>query len=437
MGKLQINGGLKVQGRVVGSGDDEGIVIDYASNNWAGLTLGSPSAKRSVFYLSTSGLPRWRYNDGSDSYDITHPGKAGTIALTSDIPTTMAWSSITGKPSTFTPSSHTHSYLPLAGGTMNSGSQIVRAGQSSSWYNGRDKAMIRQNTINGYSPIMSIKSTNGTWEMGCYDNSSYLDRFILGYKADSEYNAGTPNSIIHAFNLTKEGNAIFSGSVTATSFSGNASSASSVPWSGVTGKPSSFTPASHTHSQYASIGAHNNLTASGNEFTFASGAFSGEMYINYRTASGSLDGNITRYKFQNGKGSNTAIECSYVYGTAQAADYATSAGYAGYLPSYTEYSSTSSLDGFLTNGVLRWAKANAAALTFGNDGSVISVGWGGGYGSQVWLDDGSGPAKIAVRNRSGGSSWNAWRHCIMSCSETYYGGSLPSSGSVGDVFFKT
>lgn len=115
MGKMQINGGLKVQGRVVGSGDDEGIVIDYANNNWAGLTLGSPSARRSVFYLSSSGLPRWRYNDGSNSYDIVHPGKAGTIALTSDIPTTMAWSSITGKPSTFTPSSHTHSYIEAKG----------------------------------------------------------------------------------------------------------------------------------------------------------------------------------------------------------------------------------------------------------------------------------------------------------------------------------
>ena len=161
------------------------------------------------------------------------------------------------------------------------------------------------------------------------------------------------------------------------------------------------------------------------------------MYVNYRTASGNLDGSISEYRFQNGAGSETAIRCSYMYGTAQAADYATSAGYAGYLPSYTEYSSTSSLDGFLTNGVLRWAKANSAALSFGNDGSVISVGWGGGYGSQVWLDDGSGPAKIAVRNRSGGSSWNAWRHCIMSCSETYYGSSLPSSGNTGDVFFKT
>ena len=121
-------------------------------------------------------------------------------------------------------------------------------------------------------------------------------------------------------------------------------------------------------------------------------------------------------------------------------NYATSAGsatYAGYLPSYAEYSTTSALNGFITDGVMRWAKVNSAALSFGNDGSVISVGWGGGYGSQVWLDDGSGPAKIAVRNRSNGTAWNAWRHCIMSCSETYYGSSLPSSGNVGDVFFKT
>ena len=63
----------------------------------------------------------------------------------------------------------------------------------------------------------------------------------MGYKADSEYSAGTPNSIVHAFNLTKEGNAIFAGSVTATSFSGT------IAWGNVTGKPSSYTPAAHTN----------------------------------------------------------------------------------------------------------------------------------------------------------------------------------------------
>ena len=54
-------------------------------------------------------------------------------------------------------------------------------------------------------------------------------------------------------------------------------------------------------SAFAHIGAHNNLTASGNEFTFASNGFSGAIWFNYRTAGGA-NGNITEYKFGNGKG---------------------------------------------------------------------------------------------------------------------------------------
>lgn len=54
-------------------------------------------------------------------------------------------------------------------------------------------------------------------------------------------------------------------------------------------------------SAFAHIGAHNNLTASGNEFTFASSGFSGTIWFNYRTAGGT-NGNITEYRFGNGKG---------------------------------------------------------------------------------------------------------------------------------------
>ena len=41
---------------------------------------------------------------------------------------------------------------------------------------------------------------------------------------------------------------VFTATTFVGSLSGNASSASSVPWSGITGKPSSYTPASHSHS---------------------------------------------------------------------------------------------------------------------------------------------------------------------------------------------
>lgn len=387
---LPLSGGT-MTGTIVTPGNDS-VVIKPANNNYD--------------QIGASDCKFWKI------YATTFYGNLSGNADTATTASAVAWANVTGKPSTFTPSSHTHSYIEAKGNYTFTSSTLPN-----SFDLGVSAGFVDSNAgFGSYGSVLTVRTYNGgggSLQLYAPYSSSYGGTRLkarFGNYASSSGNSWTDlKELAWLSDLT---------------------------WSNISGKPSTFTPASHTHSQYASIGAHNNLTASGNEFTFASSAFSGEMYINYRTASGSLDGNITRYKFQNGKGSNTAIECSYMYGTAQAADYATSAGYAGYLPSYTEYSTTSSLDGFLTNGVLRWAKATSAALSFGNDGSVISVGWGGGYGSQVWLDDGSGPAKIAVRNRNGGSSWNGWRHCVMSCSETYYGSSLPSSGNVGDVFFK-
>ena len=76
--------GLYTGGRVYNAGDDEGIIIKQTGNGYAGLILGSHNARRSVFYLNND-KAFWRYNDGSASHDINHPGKSGTIALTSDV----------------------------------------------------------------------------------------------------------------------------------------------------------------------------------------------------------------------------------------------------------------------------------------------------------------------------------------------------------------
>lgn len=79
---LKLNGG-----RVQGSGDDEGIVVTPCSNNYATLCLGNPSGERSILTVNVSAHEtKWRYNNGSANYDIAHPKKSGTIALTSDIP---------------------------------------------------------------------------------------------------------------------------------------------------------------------------------------------------------------------------------------------------------------------------------------------------------------------------------------------------------------
>lgn len=120
-----INNGIVICGRTQNSGDDEGLVINKCSNNYAGLILGSPDGVRSVFYLTSDNNALWRYNNGSSSFDINHPKKAGTVALTSDIPSKLpasdvyawakastkpsySWGEISGKPVTFSPSAHSH-----------------------------------------------------------------------------------------------------------------------------------------------------------------------------------------------------------------------------------------------------------------------------------------------------------------------------------------
>lgn len=81
---------------------------------------------------------------------------------------------------------HSHQYIPLDGGTM-TGGQIIRQGISSSWYNGRNMAILRQSTSIGYNPIASVKTSNGSWEIGTYDGDGNTLNFV--YITDSDFNS--------------------------------------------------------------------------------------------------------------------------------------------------------------------------------------------------------------------------------------------------------
>ena len=65
------------------------------------------------------------YRETSGSYSIRFPTSEGLLALTSDIPTTMAWSAITGKP-TIPSTAADIEALPISGGTM-TGALIMNA----------------------------------------------------------------------------------------------------------------------------------------------------------------------------------------------------------------------------------------------------------------------------------------------------------------------
>ena len=102
-------------------------------------------------------------------------------------------------------------------GSANSANYATTAGRlnhpgiSSSWYNGRDNALVTQTGTNGYSPIMSMKTTNGSWEVGHYNSGGYYNDFLINYKDDTEYNNATPNTVVHAVKIKKEGNIILNG----------------------------------------------------------------------------------------------------------------------------------------------------------------------------------------------------------------------------------
>lgn len=76
-------------------------------------------------------------------------------------------------------------YLPLAGGTMTG--QIKKAGSSTSWISGRDTALVRIESYKAYNAGLSMKTTNGSWEIGVYTS----DNLWFTYASDSNYNAGT------------------------------------------------------------------------------------------------------------------------------------------------------------------------------------------------------------------------------------------------------
>lgn len=96
--------------------------------------------------------------------------------------------------------------LLKTGGTMGATAQIQTTGRSQSWYNGRDGALTRVNSYTGYNPISSMKTTNGSWEMGVYSDNV----MNMSYVTDADYSART-NRFTAQIRVEKNG-ALFKGS---------------------------------------------------------------------------------------------------------------------------------------------------------------------------------------------------------------------------------
>ncbi len=104
-------------------------------------------------------------------------------------------------------------YLPLAGGTM-SGQIIYNVG--SSWYNGRNVAVIRNTESTGYHPLISSKSGSYSWEIGT-EGSDNGGGFRIGAVSDSNYNSGNNTQSCY-MRVSTDGDIVASRDLIATSW---------------------------------------------------------------------------------------------------------------------------------------------------------------------------------------------------------------------------
>ena len=94
-------------------------------------------------------------------------------------------------------------------------SNIIKTGKSCSWYQGRYYAAVVMDSINGYSPFLSTKSSNGSWDMGCYHSNGFYDELVFTYVPDQCCTASTPGNSVtvsgttystyNAMRITKNG----------------------------------------------------------------------------------------------------------------------------------------------------------------------------------------------------------------------------------------
>lgn len=259
----------------------------------------------SVAWSNVTGKPTsMTANGGSaDTAKVADSAKicTGNSASASSVP----WSGVTGKPGTYPPSAHNHdSAYPSVTGTRASGTWVINiSGNAASATNAANANKLASESGSNYLQIDTtnnswsvIGSNPGNWLKSIRTNKNAPAYSIGNYSAAIAFGgADTKGIITHAYcspdvkfaggnsstaswkfaihggynnevydlnNFpTKTGGGAsgtwginITGNANTATTATKANTASSVPWSGVTGKPSKFAPASHSHSWDATTG---------------------------------------------------------------------------------------------------------------------------------------------------------------------------------------
>lgn len=133
---LDINGGLHASGGFKGTAD----VAVRVTNDYKNMAF---------HWNGQAGQPSWLWggNDGENMYVWNPSNFSVNYANSAGSANSVAWSNVSGKPSSYPPATHSHGYLPLSGGTLTGTLSINQSGVSSSFFNAADALCINASNI--------------------------------------------------------------------------------------------------------------------------------------------------------------------------------------------------------------------------------------------------------------------------------------------------
>lgn len=353
----------------------------------------------------------------------------GYTVYTAGTATSVPWSGVTGKPSTFTPSSHTHPYLSALSvsgrtitytkgdgttGTITTqdtwrGIQNNLTSDSTTDSLAAAQGKVLKGLVDGKLPLSGGVMTgtamiswpdSGNWNKNNANVTFPVTRGGLSWSGQSDgiqlYAVETGNDNLELYlkfsddnsnglSIRNKDNAqtariSATGIITASSFVGNLNgTASAAPWSGITGKPTTYPPSSHTHN-YAGSSSSGGIAWNANA-----------LYVNPSTRQASANYDLTN--------NNT-----YAYRVTYS--IASSSTTTGKPPS------------------------DAHILTFGWDSNA-------GWGAQLAIGNSKnnhlylrGSASVTANNKAS-SSWEDWRTVLDSSNYNSYAPTKTGTGASG------
>lgn len=209
---------------------DSATTAETATN--VSATQGTDDAARHVWFSDSATetkraySDKFKYNPVTNNLTVNVTGNAATAS-------SVAWGNVTGKPSTYTPSAHTHdnsTITSLDASKLFGMIDIERLPQGS-----LERCIIVKDDAARFALTSDNIQLGDTVKV---KNTEKMYFVIDESKLDSE-----------------EGYTVYA-----------AGTAASVPWSGITGKPASYPPSEHMHNEYLS-----DLTISGKTITYTKG----------------------------------------------------------------------------------------------------------------------------------------------------------------------